>query len=54
MAATLTILLTPNAQAQKTLAPPPNARLITLNPAPGRFTEPKMDALLSYLHAGIR
>jgi hypothetical protein len=37
-----TALLSPNAQAQQTLQPPPNARVIALNPTPGRYTEPSI------------
>jgi hypothetical protein len=38
--AALTAILVANAQAQNSLPPPPNAKVLALNPAPGRYTEP--------------
>ena len=35
-------LLSPHTFAQQTLQPPPHAKVIPLNPAPGRFTEPSI------------
>jgi hypothetical protein len=40
LAVAATTLLSPHARAQQTLQPPPNAKIIALNPAPGRYTEP--------------
>ena len=42
IAAALIILLTPNAQAQKSLQPPPNSKVLALTPTPGRYTEPSI------------
>jgi hypothetical protein len=36
----LCAILSPRSFAQQSLQPPPNAKLLALNPAPGRFTEP--------------
>ncbi|MFZ0584562.1 MAG: sialidase family protein [Candidatus Acidiferrales bacterium] len=40
LAVAATAILSPNIEAQQSLEPPPNAKLISLNPTPGRFTEP--------------
>ncbi len=40
LAFALCAILSPHSFAQQSLQPPPNAKLIALNPAPGRFTEP--------------
>jgi hypothetical protein len=37
-----TAILASNAKAQKSLEPPPNAKVISLNPIPGRYTEPSI------------
>ena len=40
LAIAATAILAPNAQSQNSLQPPPNAKLLALNPTPGRYTEP--------------
>ncbi|MFZ1035110.1 MAG: hypothetical protein WAN72_24210, partial [Candidatus Acidiferrales bacterium] len=40
LAVAATAILSPNIEAQQSLEPPPNAKLISLNPTPGRVTEP--------------
>ncbi|MGA8025037.1 MAG: sialidase family protein [Candidatus Acidiferrales bacterium] len=40
LAAALNAILAPNAKSQNSLPPPPNAKVLALNPTPGRYTEP--------------
>ena len=42
LAVAATAILSPHAESQQTLQPPPAAKIIALNPAPGRYTEPSI------------